>query len=979
MQLALCHSLVRSVFLFSFYSSVINIPSFQLFLIEIPPVRRSFLLLLSICQLSIAHCQLTYWQQQVNYTIDVTLHDKDNSLVAFEKIEYTNNSPDTLKFIWFHVWPNAYKNDKTAFSDQLLVNGNTKFYFSNKDQRGYINQLDFKVNNTTCVLEDHPQYIDVIKVLLPDPLSPGQKIILTTPFHEQLPYNFSRGGHDGESYQLTQWYPKPAVYDKNGWHPMPYLDQGEFYSEFGNFDVEITIPENYAVAATGQLQNDEERQWLLGRNNFSWESVKKKIKSKGGSVKTVTQKFPASSSKTKTLSYIQNNIHDFAWFADKRFIVDHDTCQLSSGKVIDIYAYYTPQQKEIWRNATLYSKRAIQFYSTQIGEYPYGTVSVVQGPESSEGGMEYPTITVISPLASRRDLDITIAHEIGHNWFYGALATNERDHPWMDEGINKFYENRYAEKYYRDVPGEETTLFETFAGEKVDQPIESKSEDFSEINYSLVGYTKTSLWLKCLESEMGRENFDKAMQEYFHEWKFKHPQPADFKNAMQPGSTNKLDSVFGLLNNKGNLPNLERKGTKLSVPLDPKYVHRFFNNHYQNLITTSPVLGLNSYDKLMAGLFITNFKLPFNKFKFFVAPLYAFGSQRFTGIGKLVYTFYPNKVFRSVDLFLNGSTFTQDEYADSTGKKTYLAFRKLVPGIRFTLKQKDPRGHLQRYVQWKTFLIGEDGLRFSRDTLTNPPMVVTQVNKTKDNNYINQLLFFVENSRALYPYFGELKLEQASDFIRAAFTSSYFFNYPKSGGLNVRFFAGKFFYTSSKTITTEFATERYHLNLTGANGYEDYTYSNYFVGRNKFDGFASQQIMMRDGGFKVRTDLLADPIGKTDDWLISTNFTSTVPSSINPLSLLPINIPLKVFFDIGTYADAWKKDAEGDHFLFDGGLQLSLFKNTVNIYVPLIYSSVYKNYIQSTLEKKDRFWKRISFSIDIANFSLRTIDKYFSF
>ncbi len=155
--------------------------------------------------------------------------------------------------------------------------------------------------------------------------------------------------------------------------------------------------------------------------------------------------------------------------------------------------------------------------------------------------------------------------------------------------------------------------------------------------------------------------------------------------------------------------------------------------------------------------------------------------------------------------------------------------------------------------------------------------------------------------------------------------------------------------------------------------------SDYFIGRNKFDGFASQQIMTRDGDFKVRTDLLASPIGKTDDWLISTNFTSSVPSSINPLSLLPVNIPLKVFFDIGTYADAWKKDAEGDHFLFDGGLQLSLLKNTVNIYVPLIYSSVYKDYIQSTLEKKDRFWKRISFSIDIANFSLRTVDKYFSF
>lgn len=918
-----------------------------------------------------------YWQQQVNYTIDVTLHDKDNSLDAFEKIEYTNNSPDTLPFIWFHIWPNAYKNDKTAFSDQLLLNGNTKFYFSNKDQRGYINRLDFKANGITCVVEDHPQYIDVIKVNLSTPLLPAQKIILTTPFHEQLPYNFSRGGHDGETYQLTQWYPKPAVYDKNGWHPMPYLDQGEFYSEFGSYDVTITLPENYVAAATGELQNAEERQWLLTRNNFSWEPIKKKVKTKAG-VKTTTQKFPASSAKTKTLRYLQNNVHDFAWFADKRFIVNYDSCHLSSGKTIDVFTFYTPQQKENWSNSLQYAKRAVQFYSAEIGEYPYNVVSVVQGPESSGGGMEYPTITVISPTSSNKELDVTIAHEIGHNWFYGVLATNERIHPWMDEGINNFYEDRYTKKYYKNTPAEERTLFETFAGEKVDQPIETPSENFSEINYSLVAYTKTAEWIKWMEQQMGKEHFDSAMGQYFRSWQFKHPQPADFKNAMEQVSPG-LDSVFALLNEKGSLPNLARSGTKISFILEPKYFTRFLDNHYQNLITISPVLGANSYDKLMAGLFVTNIKLPFNKFKFFADPMYAFGSKRFTGIGKLAYTFYPNKTFQSIDVFLNGSTFTENEYEDSIGKKTFLSFQKIVPGIRFTFKQKDLRNQLHKYVQWKTFLIGEDDLHFSNDTLTNPPAVVTNVTKSKQSWYLNQLLFAVENFRALYPYRGELKIEQAKDFARAAFTSNYFFNYAKDGGLNVRFFAGKFFYTTSKTISTEFATERYHLNLSGANGYQDYTFSDYFLGRNKFDGIASQQIMMRDGGFKVKTDLLASPIGQTDDWLVSANFTSSIPSAINPLSLLPIKIPLRVFVDVGTYAEAWKKDAETDHFLFDGGLQLSLLKNTVNIYVPLIYSNVYKNYIQSTLDKENRFWKKISFSIDIANFNLRTIDKYFSF
>ena len=250
-------------------------------------MKKIFALIVTCFLLTMAHGQSNYWQQEVNYTITVSLNDKEHSLTGFEKIEYINNSPDTLRFIWFHIWPNAYKNDKTAFSDQLLENGKTNFYFSDKEQRGYINKLDFKVNNVTAELQDHPQHIDIVKLILPTPLPPQQKITISTPFHIKLPYNFSRGGHDGESYQVTQWYPKPAVYDKNGWHPMPYLDQGEFYSEFGSFDVSITIPKNYVVAATGELQSEEEKAWLKMRSNFVWKPVSKKVKNTQGVTKTV--------------------------------------------------------------------------------------------------------------------------------------------------------------------------------------------------------------------------------------------------------------------------------------------------------------------------------------------------------------------------------------------------------------------------------------------------------------------------------------------------------------------------------------------------------------------------------------------------------------------------------------------------------------------------------------------------------------------
>jgi hypothetical protein len=945
-------------------------------------VRKLVLTALANCLLSIVYCQTTYWQQQVNFTIDVSLNDKAHTLDGFEKIEYINRSPDTLHFIWFHLWPNAYKNDKTAFSDQLLENGDTRFYFSDKEEKGYINRLDFKVNNITAATEDHPQHIDIIKLVLPAPLAPGQTAIITTPFHVKLPFNLSRSGHDGETYQATQWYPKPAVYDSKGWHPMPYLDQGEFYSEFGSFDVTITVPQNYVVAATGELQNEEEKEWLKTRANFTWTPEEKKIKTKGGGIKKIKQSFPPSAATKKSLRYKQDRIHDFAWFADKRFVVQQDTCRLASGRVINLASYYYRQAPKLWEYSVTYLKQAVKFYSDQVGEYPYTVASVVEGPKSFGGGMEYPTITVISPLGGKTEVETTIAHEIGHNWFYGILASNERDHPWLDEGINSFYEDRY--RYHSGPVGStlERNLFATSAKTKRDQPISTSSEKFSELNYELTAYYKAAEWMRYLESIVGAESFKKAMQEYYRRWQFKHPAPEDFKKTMEESTGRNLDSVFSLLDKTGLLPNQQTSGTKVGLFLDPRFHEQYKNKPSKNVLLFGPAVGYNSYDKLMAGVALTNLKLPPSSLQFLVAPMYGIGSKKFTGIGFATYSFYTKGFFRKIDLGISASKFSENEFKKTDGEKVYFGFQKLVPGIRFTLKEKNARSTTNSYIQWKTYLFREQSYRISYDSIFNAPVdtTITQVvNVLNHERTLNQFKIVIENYRALYPYSGELKVEQGKDFVRTAFTGRYFFNYAKKGGLDVRLFAGKFFYSGSKTFTKQFETDRYHLNLTGANGYEDYTYSDYFLGRNKFEGAASQQIMVRDGAFKIRTDLLGDKVGKTDDWLMAINFSSSIPDNINPLNLLPIKIPLKIFADIGTNAEGWERNSTGDRFLFDAGLQIPLFKETINIYIPLLYSSVFKDYVQSYLPKKNRFLRTISFSIDISNFNLRKFDRNLSF
>ena len=1013
-------------------------------------MRKYFLLILLSGLLSTTKAQQQYFQQRVNYNLDVTLNDKENTLDGFEKMEYTNNSPDTLKYIWFHLWPNAFKDDHTAFSDQLLQNGRTDFYFSNNDKRGYINRLDFKVNGTSAMLVDHPKYIDVSKLMLPSPLAPGQTITITTPFHVKLPYNFSRGGYVGQSYQVTQWYPKPAVYDHRGWHPMPYLDQGEFYSEFGNFDVNITVPKDYVVAATGDLQNEDEKKWLLERteaksikeekNEARSPKEKKEVKKKTEEkvpiekkevkketkapkekkeVKKKTEnnedkdkykifkrkkKKPAADTttseiittnllgagflgqlsfnapETKTLHYIQNNVHDFAWFADKTYIVQHDTLRLASGKVIDAYSYYTPKGKAIWKNSVQYIKDAVRTRGNWLGEYPYNVVQAVEIPTGNgSGGMEYPTITAISPTPTASALEFTIEHEVGHNWNYGILASNEREHPWMDEGINTYYDIRYHNEMHPSAPMLEMTskggvmrkrlpdnpldlLYNTLVKEKIDQPIEGTSESYSNLNYGSIVYYKTGLWMKKLENYLGKETFDQAMHAYYEEWKFKHPYPDDFKRVVEKTSGRNVDSIFNLLNKRGPLEPEKKKDLKLAALFSLKDTDK------HNYIFLAPAVGYNFYDGIMVGGLVHNFTLPRNNFEFFLAPMYATTSKKLAGVGRLQYAWNSYKFIHRAELSVSGAMFSADDFTDSVGNVTKLSVQKLVPSLKLTFRQKNPRSTTTKFLQWKTFLIREQGLLFERDTINQIDVITYPFT----NRFVNQLRFVVDNHRALYPYNGELKAEQGEDFMRLTFDGNYFFNYAKGGGLNARVFGGKFIYLGEKTFYKQFTTDRYHLNLTGANGYEDYTYSNYFVGRNEFEGWQSQQIMVRDGGFKVRSDLLASKIGKTDDWLAALNLNSSIPRSINPLAILPFKIPLKAFVDIGTYAEAWDKNATTGKFVYDAGLQLSLFKDILNVYVPLFYSKVYSDYYKSTITEK-RFWKNISFSIDIQKFNLRKV------
>ena len=502
-----------------------------------------------------------YFQQEVNYNISVELNDKNHTLIAEEIIEYTNNSPDDLDFLWFHIWPNAYKDNSTALAKHELESGNTDLYYATEEDRGYITDLNFTINGKKVDLKYHPEHIDICKLILNKPIKSGEKITIKTPFKVKIPdARFSRLGHVDQSYMITQWYPKPAVYDKDGWHIMPYLSQGEFYSEFGSFDVSITLPRNYTVGATGDLQNKGEHVRL-----DELAEITDTITRFGSDMS-----FPESDKKTKTIRFTQEKVHDFGWFADKRYHVLKGKVELPySGRTVTLYTMFTNNEAHLWKNSIEYMHDAVYYYSLWNGDYPYNYCTAVDGTIAAGGGMEYPNVTVIGESGSPKMLEEVIMHEVGHNWFYGILGSNERDHAWMDEGINSYNEQRYMMRKYPDhnmldeiipIPNKLKKVFDlenittkNVMGEFMyligawtakDQPIDFPSADYTSMNYGGIVYMKTYIVFDYLAAYLGQEMFDNCMKEYFEKWKYKHPQPEDLKAIFENKTGKDLSWFF---------------------------------------------------------------------------------------------------------------------------------------------------------------------------------------------------------------------------------------------------------------------------------------------------------------------------------------------------------------------------------------------------------------------------------------------------
>lgn len=522
-------------------------------------MARILLILCSLFSFLIVNAQS--WQQRVDYRIQAELDDIKHTITAEISFDYFNNSPNALELMYVHVWPNAYNGGSSALAKQLSSTGKNLSQM-NPNDLGNISGLDFKINGKKVEWSFDPKNPDIVIIKFNETLPAGQKLTVTTPFVVKIPSGeISRMGHIGQSYQITQWYPKPAVYDHKGWHPIPYLNQGEFYSEFGSFDVSIKLPKNYIIGATGELRTKSEAVFMDEMAQNTKSNMESILALPPGNLR---DSFPPSSNEFKIVRFTQDNVHDFAWFADKRFHVLKGSVTLPhSGRSVTSWALFTPANAKFWKDAIEYINDGTFYYSQWNGDYPYSAVTAIDGTISAGGGMEYPMITVIGNASSPLELEIVIVHEVGHNWFYGILGSNEREHGWMDEGMNTANEMRYvATKYPNNQQMSDMVMggrlhlnnldhhdmgdisYRAIAMLGADQPIETHSADFSSTNYGMIMYQKTGLVFQYLRSYLGDNLYDQCMQRYYDLFQFKHPYPEDMKRVFEGVSARNLDWLF---------------------------------------------------------------------------------------------------------------------------------------------------------------------------------------------------------------------------------------------------------------------------------------------------------------------------------------------------------------------------------------------------------------------------------------------------
>jgi hypothetical protein len=480
-----------------------------------------------------------YWQQRADYRIEATLDPARQELRGRETIHYVNRSPDPLLYLWLFVEQNICA--PGSITNQLdqppLAFLGSIFDFSCKGFDGGLTLEHVRIG-----LRAVPATVlgTTMRVDLPRPLAPGVSVDLDIGWRFTVPdYGAGRMGRDGTLYELGQWYPRMAVYDDvRGWNHEPYIGGGEFYLEYGRFDVALTVPADYIVGATGVLLNPEEvltpsQRARLARARRSAQPVAIIAAEEAGHA---TRTRPAAGG-TLTWRFAADSVRDFAFGAAPDFRWD-----ASGYRNVLVHTLYRPSAPE-WEEANRMVRDAVEYYSEQWYPYPYPHITSIEGPIE---GMEYPMITFDPRAPGREERQWVLAHELGHQWVPMIVGSNERLYPWMDEGFNTFIDLANAARYFTGTAYGDSIevhplhLYPDHAIAGKEQPLISRPVEVHDLFWT--GYQKPALMMQTLRYEvLGRERFDHAFRTYLRAWAYKHPTPADFFRVMRDASGMDLD------------------------------------------------------------------------------------------------------------------------------------------------------------------------------------------------------------------------------------------------------------------------------------------------------------------------------------------------------------------------------------------------------------------------------------------------------
>jgi hypothetical protein len=460
------------------------------------------------------------WQQRVEYNMNVNLNTQNHKLTGDQKLVYYNNSPDTLTKVYYHLFFNAFqpgsmmdvRSRNIADPDRRVMDRISKL---GPDEIGYQHIQSLKQDGKAATYKVNGT---ILEVMLAKPILPKTKTTFEMTFEAQVPVQIRRSGRDnreGISYSMTQWYPKLAEYDHQGWHAYQYVAR-EFHGVWGDFDVKITLDPKFVIGGTGKLQNPE----AIGHG---YEKAGTTVKRPKGDL---------------TWHFAAKDVIDFAWTADPDYT--HEIQQVPNGPELHFFYQKNEKTANTWKNMQPVAVKVFQFLSSTFGKYPFDTYSIIQG---GDGGMEYPMCTLILGEGSQAGLNGVMAHEVAHSWYQMTLASNEALYSWMDEGFTDFASDE-ALNSITNQPNTHAGSYASYFGlvNSGLQEVATQHSDHYTTNraYSTAAYSMGAVFLQQLKYLIGDEAFYKGMKRYYNTWKMKHPEPNDFVRIMEKVSGQQL-------------------------------------------------------------------------------------------------------------------------------------------------------------------------------------------------------------------------------------------------------------------------------------------------------------------------------------------------------------------------------------------------------------------------------------------------------